>query len=125
VTKAEIDVIEYYPGQNANGHHTTIHLRPAGTYQLGQVSQHWYKGLYTRRLDLGAGGWHTHGVMLTPEWIIVYMDGLELKRFPMLPEFTVPMYILLSNQFLSAEQNVATSPIHTYVDYVRVYAKNG
>ena len=120
-TRAEIDVIEYYPGENPTGHHSAVHLRPGNPYQDGQVSQHWSEKEYNKPAGLDDGQWHTHGALLTPEWIIVYFDGVEQKRFPMLPEFRVPMFMLLSLQGLNQELQQALDPIDMYVDYVRVY----
>jgi hypothetical protein len=93
-TRAEVDIIEYYPGENAEGHRSTLHLRPGFPYLEGQVSQAWSQGDYSEPAGLGDGGWHTYGALLNADWIIVYLDGVELRRFPMLPEFRVPMFML-------------------------------
>ena len=76
-----------------------------------------YKGLDT----IGDGNWHTHGVKITDKWIIIYYDRIEYKRIPLLPEFDVPMYMLVSLQLLPDEAAVATGPIDMLVDYVRVW----
>jgi hypothetical protein len=39
----------------------------------------------------------------------------------MLPEFAVPMFLLVSMQGLDQERQSAVSPIDMFVDYVRVY----
>ena len=120
-TRAEIDVISTYPGENAEGHRSAVHLRPGNPYRVGQVSQPWFDGESTTPTGLDDGEWHTHGALLTPDWIIIYFDGVEQKRFPMLPEFARPMFLLLSLQGLDQEFQPAAGPIDMYVDYVRVY----
>jgi beta-glucanase (GH16 family) len=120
-TRAEIDVIEYYPGNNPQGHHSAVHLRPGVPYRNGEVSQHWFDSEYNKPPGLDDGNWHTHGVLLTPESIIVYFDRVEQKRFPMLREFAVQMFMLVSLQGLDQEFQQAVGPINMYVDYVRVY----
>jgi len=120
-TKAEIDVIEYYPAEDSTGHHATLHLRPADDYQVGQVSQHWQKGEYNRIPALADGGWHTYGALVTQDLIIIYFDGLEQKRIPTVKEYRVPLYMLVSLQGLPEQASSARSPIDLYVDYVRAY----
>ena len=120
-TRAEIDVIEYYPGEDARGHRSAVHLRPGHPYREGEVSQNWSEGDYSKPAGIDDGQWHTHGALLTPDWIIIYFDGVEQRRFPMLPEFAEPMFMLLSLQGLDQEFQQAVSPIDMYVDYVRVY----
>jgi len=120
-TRAEIDVLEYYPGANPTGHHKAVHLRPAANLQVGEVSQHWQTGSYQSLAGLADGEWHTHGVLLTDEWMIFYLDRVELSRLPMRDEFREPMFLLLSNQLLPQEAASVSPPVHAYVDYVRVW----
>ena len=84
----------------------------------GQVSQNWSDGEYSQPAGIDDGGWHTHGALLTPDWIIVYFDGVEQKRFPMLPEFAGPMFMLLSLQGLDQEFQPGGEP-HRYVCRLR------
>ncbi len=53
-TRAEIDIIEYYPGNDPRGHHSSVHLRPGVPYIDGEVSQHWSDSDYTT-VDLAGG----------------------------------------------------------------------
>ncbi|MFZ5686123.1 MAG: glycoside hydrolase family 16 protein [Pseudomonadota bacterium] len=124
-TRGEIDVLEYYPGNNRKGHHKAVHLRPAPDYQTGQISQPWHTASYQSLDVLADGDWHTHGVLITPDWLIFYLDRVELSRFPMRDEFRQPMFLLLSNQLLPQEAAQAVSPVHAYVDHVRVWALAG
>lgn len=120
-TRAEIDALEYYPGNNPTGHHKAVHMRAAPDLQVGQVSQTWHLGDYTGIQGLADGDWHTHGVLLTDDWMIFYMDRVELSRLPMRDEFRQPMFVLLSNQLLPQEAASVSPPVHAYVDYVRVW----
>jgi hypothetical protein len=120
-TRPEIDVIEYYPGGDKRGHHATVHLRPGSPYVAGRVSQHWYKGDYTGMDKIFDGNWHTYGCLITSQWIIIYMDRLELERIPLVSDFDVPLYMLVSLQLLSDEAPQAVSPIDLFVEYCRVW----
>lgn len=124
-TRPEIDIIEYYPGNDPNGHHSSLHLRPGSPYQTGEVSQHWSKGLYTKQYDIKDGQYHTFGAEVTDDWIIIYQDRKELKRFPTLREFKVPLFMLVSLQMLPSERNRASQvvPIDLFVEYVRVWQR--
>ncbi|WP_443750160.1 glycoside hydrolase family 16 protein [Asticcacaulis solisilvae] len=122
--KAEIDVIEYYPGNDPRGHHSTIHLRPAAKPPANALLvSPWSAGCYSTVPTLGDGNWHTHGVMITDQWIIIYYDRVEYKRIPLQPEFDTPMFMLVSLQLLFDEAAVATGPIDMFVDYVKVWRK--
>lgn len=121
-TRAEVDVIEYYPGKDTKGHHSALHLRPGSPYVNGQVSQHWIASKYVTVEALADADWHTHGVLITDTLLIVYMDRVEVKRIPLAPEFDVAMYMLVSLQLLPQEASQATSPIDLLVEYVKAYS---
>ena len=59
---------------------------------------------------------------MTPDWIVVYFDRLELARFPSYPEAKVPLFMLVSLQMQDGFVAQATSPTRLWVDYVRAYA---
>ena len=120
--KAEIDVIEFYPGEDSRGHHSTIHLRPPATPTADNLLvNNWSVGCYKGLDTIGDGQWHTHGVKITDQWIIIYYDRVEYKRIPLLPEFDVPMYMLVTLQLLPDEAATAVGPIDMFVDYVRAW----
>ncbi len=66
-------------------------------------------------------GFHRYGALLSDRWIIVYMDRVELKRFPLLPEQDTPMYLLLS-LFMNPQVKIH-EPSELLVDEVIVWAK--
>lgn len=120
----EIDVVEWY-GSDAAGHHHGVHIgQGAGRRYWGN-----YRGIKNRlgrRVELSTD-WHTHGALISDDWIVVYLDRVELARFPMMDAFRTPLYPQLTlsvardrNTKLVAPE--AQSPMDLLVDYVRVYA---
>lgn len=122
-TRPEIDVVEYYPGADPRGMHSSAHLRPGAPYQNGQISKHWYKSNYQGYDALAAGGWHTFGCEVTDSFIITYLDRHEVARIPAVAEQEVPFYLLATLQLLGEEKDKAVSPIDLHVDYIRAYIR--
>lgn len=122
IVRPEIDVVEWYGG-DPRGHHETVHLWPPSQKYLtpGMVSKPWYKSNYTGLPEL-ASGWHTHGVLITPQFVIMFVDRKEVARFPTLDEFKVPLYPLVSLTLYEKDLAKAVSPFEMQVDYVRVYS---
>ena len=123
--RAEIDVIEAYGDNDYDGYHMAVHRR--------DLQSHVYKGNYsglssTQNMaiwgwnDMFDGQFHRYGCMVTPNWIIIYLDGKELSRFPTYPEAKLPLYmrvtLAMQDEFVAS----ATSPTRLWVDYVRAYA---
>jgi beta-glucanase (GH16 family) len=137
-TRTEIDIVEWYGGDQ-KGHHATVHLWPNRQSQPEGPAKHVGVGQYSNftrwdtRFKLPAAplvegkltGWHTYGGEVTPEWVIIYMDGHELARFPTQPEFKTPLYMLVNLTLGGGgtDTKEAISPMEMKVDYVRVYAK--
>jgi beta-glucanase (GH16 family) len=119
--KAELDAIEWYGG-DPRGHHHSVHLRPnRNTAGLGGITQHWWQSNYSGIDGLG-GEWHTHGVLIDQDLIVIYLDRKEVARFPALDEFKAPLYPLISMTLHDADFAKAVSPFDMQVDYVRVYS---
>jgi len=123
LTRAELDVIEYYPGHDGRGHHAAVHLRPGTRPKPKALQTEWSASCYNGLDALLDGQWHTYGVEITADWIIVYFDRVELKRIPTLPEFDAPLFMLVSLQLLPEEVPSAVAPIDFYVDYVRAWQR--
>lgn len=123
--RAELDVIEYYPGADSRGHHSAVHLRPATGKKLttADLQTEWWTSCYNGIDALKDGNWHTYGVEITAKWMIIYFDRIELKRIPTLPEFDVPVYMLVSLAMLPDEAAKVTAPFDLWVDYVRVWQR--
>jgi beta-glucanase (GH16 family) len=123
--RAEIDIIEAYGDNDYDGYHMTVHRRSLDS----QIHRSNYSGLSSPQ-NMGIWGWndmfdgqfHRYGCMVTPDWIIIYLDRKELSRFPTFPEAKRPLYmrvtLAMQNEFVAS----ATSPTRLWVDYVRAYA---
>ncbi len=122
-SRAEIDVIEYYPGNDPRGHHSSVHLRPGSPPQPGEVTSEWVKSCYNGVTALVDGAYHTYGAEITADWIIIYFDRVELKRIPMSHEFDTPLYLLVSMSLFPNEAAQAVGPIDLLIDYVRVWQR--
>jgi len=123
--RAELDVFEYYPGADSRGHHAAVHMRP-GTGKkptLSDLQTEWTTSCYNGLDALKDGNWHTYGVEITSKWIIIYFDRVELKRIATLPEFDVPLYMLVSLAMFPDEASKVTAPFDMYVDYVRAWQR--
>lgn len=117
----EIDIVEWYGGDWV-GHHHTVHIGD------GPTRKFW--GDYEKTpVDLSRD-WHTHGALITDDWIVIYLDQVEIARFPMLDQLRTPLYPQLTLSILKqpdtgAVSPEAMSPMDLQVDYVRVYAPAG
>jgi beta-glucanase (GH16 family) len=123
-TNIELDIVEWYGG-DWYGHHHSAHIGD------GPTRRYWSD--YERVTDTGGRlvnlgqDWHTYGALVTPEWFIVYLDRLEIGRFPMVAVFRQPLYPQLTLSILREPTTgvvspAAVSPMDLQVDYVRVYA---
>ncbi|MBB4526530.1 UNVERIFIED_ORG: Ca2+-binding RTX toxin-like protein [Rhizobium sophorae] len=118
--RVEVDVVEAYAA-DPDGHHTTLHFRP-GTNTPDVTEHEWasdYTGMPTSLFD---SGYHTYGTMITPDWIITYMDGVELARTAANKYTSGPYYMLVD---LAMTTSAGADPTQVYdmqIDYVRAYA---
>jgi hypothetical protein len=121
-TRAEIDVVEAYGDNDYDGYHMAVHRRA--------LQSHIYKSNYVGLSKIPAfapgdmfdGSFHRYGCLVTPKWIVVYLDGLELSRFPTYPEAKLPLYMRVTLAMQDSFVASATSPTRLWVDYVRAYA---
>lgn len=111
----EIDVIEYYGFPDS--YMSTVHI--------WEPKPHRAEGMMitTRPYEV-ANDFHNYGCMVTPEWIIMYFDGVEVWRVKTPPEHNKPLMILL-NLALGGGWPIdeVKSPTYMFVDWVRAYAK--
>ena len=121
ITRGEIDVVEQY-GSSPEKIHTSVHLWPSNARNAGGLPKHWYKSEKVTVGDMSSD-YHRYGAMLTPEWVIIYYDGMEISRFPMLPQYRTPVYMLVDLTMHEKNLAQATSPSTMLVDYVRAYTK--
>jgi len=124
--RGEIDIVEWYGG-DAKGIHTTGHIWPAAERKPEDpVQKEIGSGLYTNigslLKDGKLEGFHTYGAELTPEWVIYYFDRQEVGRFPMVPEWRTPFYMLVDLAIFDEQAWESQGPKEMTVEYVMAYA---
>ena len=114
-TGVEIDIVEQY-GVHPNSLHTCLHLWYADKRHTADPAHFIVDGM--------ADDFHRYGALVTPEHIVFYFDGVELRRVKTPDEFKQPLYLLV-NLALGGGWPIAQTPDPSalLVDYVRAYAK--
>jgi Glycosyl hydrolases family 16 len=124
-SRAEIDVIEAYGDNDYDGYHMAVHRhsRESNVYKGN------YSGLSSPRNmaiwgwnDMFDGSFHRYGCLVTPRWIVIYLDRKEVSRFPTYPEAKRPLFMRVTLAMQDEFVAKATSPTRLRVDYVRTYA---
>jgi len=130
-TRTEIDFNEFY---GDDSFHATVHLWAAAKPQPGEtILKHIFASGHAHKLapDLFkplkendqkvVEGFHQYGGEITPEWVIIYFDRKELGRFPMMPEWKTPVYLLLDCVVNDKEKDTAVFPMDMFVKNVSAY----
>jgi hypothetical protein len=138
----EQDVIESYGDDK--GDHSTVHIKSrkvpqAGDYLYPTGGWRASKALYTdpqtvkntvggaqtfpAGVTLGDGQFHTYTQVMDDQWITEYIDGLSIGRFPMLPEFRTPLYMLVNHTTYADKVSSIPAQLDMQVDYVKAYAR--
>jgi beta-glucanase (GH16 family) len=119
----EIDAIEYY-GHSPGAYQTNVHVWRNGEAAKPEDAQYHPHDVEVPPNSL-TDGFNTYGVMVTPEWIICYLNGKEVSRDKTPPEHKRPLHVLL-NLALGSGFSIAQTPNPSfmYVDYVHVYKLN-
>jgi hypothetical protein len=101
---------------------TTLHEWPAHSPKPGELTTHRAIG-YNDHYVTFDGQWHTYGLLRTPKWFIIYMDGAEQRRIPVVGrEMRLPIYPII-DLAIKFPPSTGTSGRYTmYVDYVRAFA---
>lgn len=114
----EVDVVEYY-GQFPKDVHSTVIVWPKGERKNRAVAN--VHSVPDLRLS---EGFHTYGVSVEPDWIIMYLDGEETWRTPTPVEHKYPLMILCNLALGSGWPIDKTqNPSYMFIDYIRVYEK--
>ena len=86
--RAEIDVIEAYGDNDYDGYHMAVHRHALDS----KIHKGNYSGLSSTQNmaiwgwnDMFDGQFHRYGCLVTPDWIVIYLDRKELSRFPTYP----------------------------------------
>jgi beta-glucanase (GH16 family) len=124
-SRAEIDVIEAYGDNDYDGYHMAVHRYSRDS----NINRSNYSGLSSTRnmaiwgwSDMFDGSFHRYGCLVTPKWIVIYLDRKEVSRFPTFPEAKLPLFMRLTLAMQDEFVAKATSPTRLRVDYVRAYA---
>jgi beta-glucanase (GH16 family) len=116
----EIDVLENWSAVGRGANRVTIHQWPSKPANLTSLAAHRLASFATNKTPFD-GQWHTYGVKMTPTLWIIYTDGLESGRFPMITDMQKPIYPILDLSLFSAPTAAHTASYTMSVDYVRVY----
>lgn len=89
----------------------------------GEAHQSEGKKVLCDRMDEMGQGFHTFGLLWTPQEYVFYVDGHETHRSKAGGVCQVPLYIKLTDEIdlFMGDVSTATLPSHHLVDYVRVY----
>nr|WP_198045852.1 family 16 glycosylhydrolase [Novosphingobium aquimarinum] len=118
--RVEIDTVEGY-SNSPRGYHGHIHYTPNQTTQA--FSKKISGGVYERVDSLFDDQFHTYGTMITPQWIINYLDGREIGRVAASEYTSSPFYMIIDLAMFRDPGD--TSIVYDMeIDYVRAFAKN-
>lgn len=128
--RCEIDFEAY--GDNVTSqsqHHSTVHRWPGLRVLPGYRPDHTSRADITTlnvanwgsNVNMFSGAFHTYGFLITPDWIIIYVDRVELKRIQTPGEGNQEFYMLLS---LQMQDGFVAQAVETFmlVDYCRAYS---
>lgn len=114
----EIDVLEYY-GQFPKDIHSTVIIWPKGGVKASAAAN--IHKVPDMRLS---ESFHTYGVSVEPDWIIMYFDGEETWRTPTPDQHKYPLMVLCNLALGSGWPIDKTiNPSYLYIDHIRVYEK--
>ncbi len=115
----EVDILEFY-GHSPGAYQTNIHVWPADGTDAKDKS---YRP-HEVKVPPGSltSDFNTYGAMVTPEWIIFYLNRREVFRDKTPPEHQRKLHVLLNLALGSGFPIDKTpNPSFMYVDYVHVY----
>lgn len=113
---AEIDIVEQF-GPNNTQYFGTAHIYdPAGpTDQNVPTTVNVTPNMST--------GFHQYGVNITPQWVILYFDRVEIGRWPAYQASQRPMYMLLDHTLNTLPSDSTTRVLQ--IQSVKVYSQTG
>jgi hypothetical protein len=115
----EIDVFEYY-GQFPEKFHSTVTQWPKDR----TLQNIWQATVTPVTAGSLTNDFHTFGVDVQPDWITIYLDGVQTWRTPT-PATHKHGLMILVNLAMGGGWSIANapSPSYMYVDYIRAYEK--
>jgi beta-glucanase (GH16 family) len=118
-TRVEIDYLEAY-GTDPLHHHAAVHFTPLTGSTLSQrVADSMITKLDATLFD---DQFHTYGVKVDPSWITVYMDRVELERFPANEYVAQPLMLAMDLAMNPNEVAKASGVYNMQIEYMRAYA---
>jgi hypothetical protein len=116
----EIDVLEFY-GHAQSSYETSLHIWPSR--KDDDINFHSIKSIPVPAHSL-VQDFHTYGVSVDRDWIIFYLDRVEVRREPSRAEFQQPKGILL-NLALGPGWPIdkTPNPSHMLVSYVKAFER--
>lgn len=106
----EIDHLENWGSTTA---WSILHYWVGGTDLLSSISS-------TTTVSTIASEFHTYGIMVKPDVMKFYIDGIERWQQPTHFIFNDPLFVLANYAFDSSPAN-GTVPQSMFIDYIRVY----
>ena len=114
----EIDVIEFY------GHDPSVY-NATSTVWRPEPHRSTMCRVFTKPNEV-SDGFHNYGAMVSPDFITMYFDGVEVWKTRTPPEHQRPLMMLLNLALGSGWPiDKVPNPSYMYVEYVRAYAKAG
>ena len=115
---SEYDIFEGFPTNATRSHSGALHRNTTGACG---VSDQFNSNSWTNDVGSELGGvWHVYSGLWTPTEVRWYVDGVELKRFPVWDTTNQPMRLI----FQIDHHGGATVPeLRTEVDWIRVWQK--
>lgn len=128
-TRTEIDINEFY---GDGSYHATVHLWPAAHLAPdATITKHVFCSGLKHKVGPGVfeklkvngvvSGFHTYGGEITPQWVIMYFDRKELGRFPTMPEWKTPLYMLVSSDVRKIKPEKVALPMDLIIKNVSAY----
>jgi len=121
---SELDIFERLDSTSTRGHNGALHRNTTGPCRTPDEfnDNHWTDDA---GVDLSAG-FHTYSALWTTEEVIWYLDGRELKRWPVYDSTDQRMFLIISSGAGGRTwDRDAAIPVElrTEVDWVRVWQR--
>jgi len=113
----ELDIVEMI-GQQPNTLHHTAHSGATGEHTQDRSTVH----------VADTDGFHTYGVLWTPETLTWYVDGTEVASTDTPDDMHEPMYMIANlavGGLAGAPADELTTPGEMKIDYIRAYSLDG
>jgi serralysin len=114
----ELDVFEQL-GKDPNTVYVTAHSQASGSHTGDQDAVH---------LNATADGFHTYGVSWQKDYLVYYVDGVEVSRQATPADMNKPMYMLVNMAVgggWAGNTDADFTSAQMQIDYIRAYSQDG